>query len=90
MAELNTTHGSASWRAITPSDATEFAPRETADGGVSRPRALWIGVGGNLAISDAAGRSATFKNVGSGTLLPVQPSKVLATGTTATDIVALY
>lgn len=54
-------------------------------------RALFIGVGGNvvLHVGDTAS-GVTFKNIPSGTVLPVQATRVLATNTTATDIVALY
>lgn len=56
------------------------------------PKALFIGTGGNIALTlanDTTGTSVTFKNVPSGTVLPVRPSRVWATNTTATDIVAL-
>lgn len=51
---------------------------------------LFIGVGGDLVIAGIDGIPVTFKNVPSGTVLPVYATKVLLTGTTATFIVALY
>ena len=54
-------------------------------------RALWIGTGGDVALMAAGDTIAvTLKNVANGTLLPVKTKRVLVTGTTAGDIVALY
>lgn len=52
------------------------------------PRALWVGTGGDLAITLASG-DVILKSVPDGTLLPVKPSRVLSAGTTASNIVAL-
>jgi hypothetical protein len=66
-------------RAVTPSDTVEF----------SLCRALYVGVGGNVTVlSD--GVPVTFLNVPTGLVLPVETTQVRATGTTATNIVALY
>lgn len=46
------------------------------------PRAIWMGTAGDIALD-----SVVHKNVASGTLLLVSPSKVNATGTTAADLV---
>lgn len=58
-------------------------------------RALYIGTGGTLVVH-MAGRSGlpqatsvTFLNVAQG-IFPIQVDQVLATGTTAANIVALY
>lgn len=69
---------------ITKSDDTVLSPK---------PRGVWVGTGGDLALTmiDAAGTGTNvvvMKNVGSGTLQPVRPSKVMA-ATTAADLVAL-
>lgn len=55
------------------------------------PKAIYIGTGGNIVLRgvDSAADS-TFKNIPSGTILPVRPSHIRATGTTAADIVGLY
>jgi len=53
--------------------------------------ALFIGVGGDVSL--IAGDDSTavlFKNVASGQILPVSAKRVRVTGSTATDIVALY
>jgi hypothetical protein len=57
---------------------------------ISRPRALYVGTGGDVAVrfqGDVA--DTVFKNVPSGNVLPIAPSFVRA-ATTAADIVALY
>lgn len=65
--------------AVTPSDSTVLP----------MTRGLYVGVGGNVAVTDING-SVTYVGVGAGTILPVQVSQVLSTGTTASSIVALY
>ncbi len=68
--------------AVTPNDDTDLA------GGC---RGLYVGTGGDLALILAEDSAAvTFKNAISGTVLPLCVKRVKATGTTATDIVALY
>ena len=68
--------------AVTLSDSTVLTPT---------PRALYIGSGGDVVVTMAAdGTDVTFSNVPTGTKLPVRVSKVKATGTTASSIVALY
>ena len=58
-------------------------------------QALYVGVGGNISvimknIDGTAGNAVVFKNAVEGTFLPVIVDYVLATGTTATDLVAVY
>lgn len=66
--------------AISPNDSAPIS--ETT-------RALYIGVGGNLSVTMASGGNAAFTSISSGTLLPIRITKVLSTGTTASDIVGL-
>lgn len=51
---------------------------------------LFVGATGNLAIEDEKGVQTTFTNVQDGQLLPVSGFKVLATATTATNIVRMW
>ena len=68
--------------AVTTSDSTVFA---------QPTRALYIGAAGNITVDMAdGGTSVLFVGVQGGTLLPIQVTRVYATGTTATSIVALY
>ena len=50
---------------------------------------LYVGVAGNLRVTTSAGNDVTFVGVQVG-FFPVNVIKVWATGTTATDIVALW
>lgn len=68
--------------AVTPSDTTVFSPAT---------RALYVGGAGNVAVvgeQDSESGAVTFVGVPAGTWLGVSVQQVLATGTTATDIVA--
>lgn len=65
--------------AVTPSDTTQ----------IPATRSLYIGVTGDVAVEMTSGNSVTFKAVPVG-VLPIQAHKVLLTGTTATNILALY
>ncbi len=65
--------------AVTPSDSTILPTT----------RALYVGVTGNIAVQMADDENTlTFANVPVG-ILPIQVIKVLSTGTTATNIIAL-
>lgn len=76
-------------------DATVSAHRAaavtTSDTGALEPtRALYVGVSGNVTVDMVEGGSnLTFTAVPAG-ILPIQVTRVYATGTTATNIVALY
>ncbi len=72
--------------AITPSDSATI----TLNGRDTRGCVIYCGVTGDIAVITTGGESVTFKNVPQGMVLPVQVTKVLATGTTATDLVSLH
>ncbi len=55
------------------------------------PKALFVGTGGTVVARGVGGGvDALFKNIASGSILPLRAQYVRATGTTAQDIVALY
>ena len=67
--------------AVTPSDTVDLTY-------VSR--ALWVGgTSGTITAIMADGTTVLFSGVPTGTLLPIRVSRVKATGTTATLIVAI-
>jgi len=72
------------YAAVTPSDTVDL-PK-------GRCRAIYVGTSGDIAIQHVDGDNTpvTFKGVGSGTMLPLSATRVLATNTTATDVVAVY
>ena len=52
---------------------------------------IYIGVGGDVKVDcSGSGDAIIFKNCIAGTVLPVKVDRVYSTGTTATDLVALY
>lgn len=68
--------------AVTPSDVTVFAPAT---------RGLYIGATGDVAVNMLTTVAAIlFKAVPAGTILPIAVTAVKATGTTATQIIALW
>lgn len=66
--------------AVTPSDVTI----------IPITRFLYVGATGNVAVVMTDGQSVIFTAVQVGTVLPVQVTQVLSTGTTATAMLALY
>lgn len=52
------------------------------------PQAIYIGVTGNIVVTDKKGNKATFTAVPVG-ILPIQPVRIDATGTTVTDVVGI-
>lgn len=53
-------------------------------------RALYVGGVGDVAVTMQDGGEVTFVGVPAGTILPIRVKIVKATGTDATDIVALW
>ena len=51
---------------------------------------VFIGNGGDVVLVGTDKVQATFKNVPSGTLLPINAIQIKLTGTTATNIIVLY
>lgn len=67
--------------AVTPDDAAALA---------DLPKALYVGGGGDVTMRGAGAADQVWTNVPSGTVLPFRARYIRATGTTATDILALY
>jgi len=75
----NATVAAHSATVVTPSDSTL----------IPTTRALYVGVGGNIAVQMSDDENIiTFTNVPVG-ILPIQVIKVMSTNTTATGIIAL-
>lgn len=53
-------------------------------------RAIFIGTGGNLSLVTLEGNEITFVNIQDGFVLPCQTRKILNSGTTAANIIALF
>ena len=65
---------------ITPSDTGSLA---------GPPRALYVGVGGDVRVRTRAGTDLTFFNVPAGSILPIEVTRIWNTGTTASQMVGL-
>lgn len=66
---------------ITPDDDTDLIQQTTG---------IYVGVSGNVAVITSRGESVIFLNAAQGSILPVQATRVLDTGTTATGLLGLY
>ena len=51
---------------------------------------LYIGGAGNVKLTTSSGSDLTFNSLNAGTFVPVQTIRVWSTGTTATNIIALW
>lgn len=68
--------------AVTPDDGTDLT---------ATCRGLYIGAAGNVAVyMKGSTTSVSFVGAEAGTILPIRCDRVLSTGTTATNIVALW
>lgn len=66
--------------AITPSNTTDLA---------ITPRAIFVGGAGNVVIRDIAGVDVTY-TFPAGSVFSFRAVRILATGTTATNLVGIY
>ena len=57
--------------------------------GVSPGYSLYVGTGGTLVVLTITDQEVTLLNIANATWVPLQVQRVMATGTTATDIIAL-
>jgi hypothetical protein len=76
--------------AVTPSDTANIPSISSEDGSGNNGCVLYVGSFGDVKVRTIGGDDVTFKNVQAGTFLPVQVIRVFSTGTTSTDIVALW
>jgi hypothetical protein len=51
---------------------------------------LYVGTGGNVRVTTSGNDILTFVNVQDGTFFPINVIKLWATGTTASNIIALW
>lgn len=81
VAPLNRESPAVGLAAVTPSDSADLA--------VVPARSLYVGTAGNLRVTTVSGDTVTLANVAAG-YHPLTVVRVHATGTTASDIVAIY
>lgn len=71
-----------------PGGAEAITASDTVD--LATPSVVYVGATGNVKVNTAQGDTVTFSNVPSGGVIPVQVTRVWATGTTATNMVRIY
>ena len=72
---------------VQPDDAADL-PRFLSDQRLTD--AIYVGTAGDVVVAMQNNQVATYKNVASGTLLPLSARRVNATSTTALNLLALY
>ncbi len=76
--------------AVTPSDTVDIPSVSNQDGSGNNGCVLYVGTGGTLKVTTIGGDEVTFTGIVSGTFVPVQVIRVWATGTSASNILALW
>lgn len=76
--------------AVDPSNTVNIPNVSAQDGSGNRGCVLYIGGAGNIRVLTAGEDDVTFTNVQAGQFIPVQVIRVFATGTSATNILALW
>ena len=66
---------------VTPSDSVNLTQPS---------RAIYVGVGGDISVEMLDGGTQVFVGVVTGSLLPLQVTRVNSTDTTATDMVSVF
>ena len=69
-------------------DAAPIVPNDAADLSFVT-RGLYVGSAGDVQVRMASGDTVTFENMAAGVVYPVRIARVLATGTTASALIAL-
>jgi hypothetical protein len=76
---------------VTPSDTTDLS---LSGGTFNNPQSTgalpYVGTGGDIKVTMVGGQTVTFVNVPDGTFMPIQVTRIWATDTNATDILALF
>lgn len=63
---------------------------DTSASDIPLTRSVYVGVGGNITAVGADDVAILFKGATTGSILPIRVKRINATGTAATDLVALY
>jgi|TARA_R110000744_G_scaffold96259_1_gene186023 hypothetical protein len=76
---------------VTPSDTVDIPSVSTDPGaGKNNGCVLFVGGAGTLKVRTVGGDDVTFNGINTGAFIPVQVVRVFATGTSATNIIALW
>jgi len=77
------------WKS-TAMNAAAITPSNTVDLPAIASKGVYVGVAGAVKVDTESDTTVTFVAVPAGAILPVSVKRVYATGTAATDLVALY
>lgn len=77
-------------QAVTPNNNADLVLSGATITGIDNGACLYIGTGGNITITTIGGQTVTLTNLADGVFVPIQVRRVFATGTTASNILALY
>lgn len=75
---------------VTPNNSQDLVLSGGVISGIDNGACLYIGTGGNITITTIGGQTVTLNNLADGVFVPIQVKRVFATGTTASNILALY
>lgn len=75
---------------VTPSDSVNIPNVANQDGTGNNGCVLYIGGDGDIKVTTVGGDDVIFVGLTAGSFVPVQVVRVWATGTNATDILALW
>jgi len=75
---------------VTPSDTVDIPSVSTAGGAGNNGCVLYCGVAGNIRVVTVGNDDVTLVGVNTGAFIPLQVKRVFTTGTTATNILALW
>jgi hypothetical protein len=68
--------------------AAPITPNDTTD--IATTKGVYVGGSGNLTAIMSNGDTVTFIGMSAGMIHPLEVTRILATGTTATNLVAVY
>ena len=75
---------------VVPSNTVNIPNVASQDGSGNNGCVLYVGTKGNIKVMTVGGDEVVFTNIQDGSFIPVQVLKVFSTGTTASNIVALW
>ena len=75
---------------VVPSDTLDIPSLSTSPEQRNNGCVLYVGGTGDIRVLTAGGNDVKFASIATGTFMPVQVLRVYSTGTTATNIVALW
>jgi hypothetical protein len=75
---------------VTPNDSQDITIAGSPITGIENGVLLYVGTGGDLTITTIGGQTVTLVNIADGSYVPIQVKKVWVTGTSASNILALF